>query len=80
MLAKVGLIPVKPGTAYLSGATGPRLGAALLLTGNAKAKINTVNAEESLASLGEYLGVGQQEMEDSLCNWQKSPDVFVPFR
>jgi len=24
--------------------------------------------------------MGMQVLEDALCNWQKSPDLFVPFR
>lgn len=80
MLAKVGLLNIEPGTAYLSGATGPRRGTALLLNNNADFAVNVATAENVLARLGDQLGVGQQELEDSLCNWQKSPDVFVPFR
>lgn len=80
MLAKVGLLNIHPGTAYLSGATGPRRGAALLLHDNAAFAVDIAAAESVLARLGDQLGVGQQEIEDSICNWQKSPDKFVPFR
>jgi hypothetical protein len=33
-----------------------------------------------VVKLGDALGVGMQVMEDSLCNWQKSPEAYVPFR
>jgi hypothetical protein len=32
------------------------------------------------AELGNYLNVGMQAMEDAMCNWQKSPERFTPFR
>lgn len=80
MLGKLGLYNVMPGRSYLKGATGPRRGAALLLTGNAATKINPAAAEATLIALGTSLGVNQQIIEDSLCNWQKSPDLYVKFR
>ncbi len=80
MLAKLGIIHITPGTTYLRGATGPRRGAALLLTGSPTGQIDIDTAEAILIRLGEALSVGQQELEDSLCNWQKSPENFIPFR
>ena len=80
MLKKVGLLNITPGRAYLTQATGPRRGAALLLHDNSDHQLDIKAAEAVLAKLGQHLGVGQQEVEDSLCNWQKSPDHFRPFR
>jgi hypothetical protein len=36
--------------------------------------------EDWLLELDATLGVGMQVMEDSLCNWQKSPIRFKHFR
>jgi len=80
MLGKIGLVNVEPEIAYLKDATGPLRGVALLLKGNASAKINIESSEAVLIKLGRELGVGQQILEDSLCNWQKSPTTFVAFR
>jgi hypothetical protein len=75
MLAKLKLASIVPGIAYLSESTGPLKGARLLF-GNE----NLETLEELTKCLGLRLEVGMQEMEDSLCNWQKSPDKFIAFR
>ncbi|NPC53134.1 MULTISPECIES: alpha-glutamyl/putrescinyl thymine pyrophosphorylase clade 3 protein [Corallococcus] len=80
MVGKLGLAAIAPGRTYLQGATGPRRGAQLLFGGSVKAGLKSKDLEARLVELGAYLGVGMQELEDSLCNWQKSPAVFVPFR
>jgi Alpha-glutamyl/putrescinyl thymine pyrophosphorylase clade 3 len=80
MLGKLGLAPIEPGSAYLVGATGPLQGARLLFTNNAKAKVSPRELDARLAKLDSYLGVGMQVLEDSLCNWQKSPKKFISFR
>jgi hypothetical protein len=80
MLGKLGIAPVEPGSAYLNGATGPIDGARLLFTGDAKAKISARILDRSLIKLDAALAVGMQVLEDSLCNWQKSPNRFKSFR
>jgi hypothetical protein len=80
MLGKIGAAPIEPGSAYLVGATGPLQGARLLFANNAKAKLGPRDLDERLARLGAYLNVGMQVLEDSLCNWQKSPKKFISFR
>ena len=80
MLGKLGLAPIEPGSAYLNGATGPLRGARLLFVGNANAKNGAKELEARLLDLDLQLGVGMQVLEDSLCNWQKSPAKFVSFR
>jgi hypothetical protein len=80
MLAKVGLIDIEPDQAYLSEATGPLSGAALLFRGD---KRNTGQRKELdllLCELGRHLDVGPNIMEDAVCNWQKDPQIYVPFR
>lgn len=80
MLSKIGIVEITPGNTYLAKATGPKKGAALLLHGRSDHRLDVKCAETILCRLGQKLGVGQQELEDSLCNWQKSPNRFVPFR
>ena len=77
MIGKLGLAPIEPGSVFMVGATGPAEGARLLF-GARKAKLR--DFDEWLVELGAHLGVGMQELEDALCNWQKSPEKFVPFR
>jgi Alpha-glutamyl/putrescinyl thymine pyrophosphorylase clade 3 len=36
--------------------------------------------DTKLVQLEAQLEVGMQVLEDALCNWQKSPDRFKPFR
>jgi hypothetical protein len=75
MVGKLELAPIQPGLAYIKGSTGPLAGAKLLF-GNAGA----TTLDEWAAQLARNLQVGMQVMEDSLCNWQKSPDKFKAFR
>jgi hypothetical protein len=44
----------------------------------ASAGLRTV--ESWLAELAAHLKTGLQEMEDALCNWQKSPERYQRFR
>ncbi len=80
MIAKVGISPIAPGSAYLAGATGPLSGARLLFQRGSEANLPTKEIEKRVLALGRHLNVGMQEMEDSICNWQKSPDKYMPFR
>lgn len=79
MLGKVGLVPITPGRTYLSGATGPLAGARLLF-GLAEHENSASVIEGWLVDLDRDLQIGSQPMEDAICNWQKSPTKFVPFR
>lgn len=76
MLGKLELVPITPGSPYLEGSSGPLNGARLLFGCEEAA----ATLDSWVAGLGERLGVGMQIMEDALCNWQKSPELFVPFR
>lgn len=78
MVGKLGLATIEPGSAYMQNSTGPILGARLLFGGK-----NTLSASELdalLVELDDVLKVGMQVLEDALCNWQKSPRKFQPFR
>ncbi len=77
MLQKVGLIDARPGRTFLSESTGPKAGVNLLL---GPTSLTMKQKEGIIFRLGNALGLGQQEMEDALCNWQKSPAKFVAFR
>ena len=76
MLGKLGLATIEPDSAYMQGSTGPLDGARLLFG----LQHGPTQLDERLIELEAQLGVGMQVIEDALCNWQKSPDAFVPFR
>jgi hypothetical protein len=80
MVEHIGLAAIKPGSAYLLNSTGPIKGARLLFGGNKKASINVAKLDAWLIELDSILGVGMQVLEDALCNWQKSPEIFKRFR
>lgn len=80
MVGKLGLAPIEPGIPYMDGATGPLRGARLLLGGAVTFRLGARDADEAVARLGRSLGLGMQVLEDALCNWQKSPRDFKPFR
>lgn len=80
MVGKAGLALIEPGVTYMQGATGPFAGACLLFAGSKTARMRRRDLEGWLVELGAHLGVGMQVLEDSLCNWQKSPDTFRGFR
>jgi hypothetical protein len=80
MLGKLQLAPIAPGSVYLDKATGPLAGARFLFFGDREYAITGRALEPRVDALDEILGVGKQVIEDSLCNWQKSPDVYKYFR
>jgi hypothetical protein len=80
MLGKTGLAPIEPGSAYLNGATGPLKGARLLFEEVGGIRHSKSELDSHLIRLGGHLNIGMQVVEDSLCNWQKSPSIFVRFR
>ena len=80
MLGKLNLASVEPGSTYMTGATGPVSGARLFFEGDPKADRDARWLDGQLADLDAYLEVGMQVLEDALCNWQKSPRRFKPFR
>ncbi|WP_439607253.1 hypothetical protein [Hydrogenophaga sp.] len=80
MLAKAGLAAIDANSTYMNGATGPKKGARLLFDGQIDSKTGTRVLEARVAALEKHLGVGMQVMEDAMCNWQKSPGKYQPFR
>jgi hypothetical protein len=78
MLGKLRLAAIEPGSTYMQGATGPAAGAKLLFgCGDAASQRDF---DRWLVELDLTLDVGMQVLEDSLCNWQKSPTKFQAFR
>ncbi|WP_439498473.1 hypothetical protein [Bosea sp. (in: a-proteobacteria)] len=80
MLGKLGIADIEPPCPYLNGASGPLFGAKLLFQGDPSAKIPARVLSDKVVTLGQALDLGMQVMEDSLCNWQKSPQRYLPFR
>jgi hypothetical protein len=78
MVGKLGLAPIEPGSAYMQNSTGPIVGARLLF--GEKKNLSASELDALLVDLEDVLKVGMQVLEDSLCNWQKSPRKFRPFR
>ena len=75
LVGRLNLAPIVPGVAYLKGATGPLSGTRLLFGSTAK----EATLEVYLVELEHTLGVGQDVLEDAICNWQKSPSRFIRF-
>lgn len=81
LLGKLGIAPITPGSAYIrDNAIGPFLGLCMLVTGNRNGPIIRTQADAIYVELGQALTVGMQELEDALCNWQKSPGEYRHFR
>lgn len=79
-VGNIGLAAIEPGIPYLQGATGPLKGARLLYGGDREARLSAKYLDQKVRNLGDHLGLGMQVFEDALCNWQKSPGIFRPFR
>lgn len=80
MLSKVGLADIDADSTYMNEATGPKRGARLLFDGQIDSNTGARVLETRVAALEQHLGVGMQVMEDAMCNWQKSPNLYKPFR
>ena len=83
MIGKLDLASIRPGYIYFQGSTGPHSGANLLFTNQKSSDLRLSELEELLIKLEANLDIGEfgmQVLEDALCNWQKSPNEFKPFR
>ena len=80
MIGNLGMAHIFPGSVYMHGSTGPLHGARLLFAGNVDAPLTPRDLDDLLIELDAYLMVGMQVLEDALCNWQKSPNIFRRFR
>jgi hypothetical protein len=79
MLGKMRLADIEPDSTYMVGSTGPSRGARLLF-GDAHGPLTKKQLDAQLIQLSDSTDLGMQVLEDSLCNWQKRPEKFVPFR
>lgn len=80
MVGKVGVAAIEPASTYMDGATGPLTGAQLLFGKKVSRRFRRAELDQWVVELGRHLGMGMQEMEDAICNWQKSPSKFKRFR
>jgi hypothetical protein len=80
MVGKVGIAPIVAGSTYVNGATGPLKGAGMLFFGKNKPTMSISELDKRLGRLADALGVTMQDMEDAVCNWQKSPESYKGFR
>lgn len=74
-LSKTNLANIEPNSCYLAQSTGPLRGAKLLFGSN----LNNKEIEEIAIDFADYIGVGYQELEDAMCNWQKSTFRYIKF-
>ena len=77
-IGKIGLADIAPGKVYFKNSSGPMRGAKLLF-GPTSVRPAADYYEAKAAILASHLSVGYDVIEDSLCNWQKSPDRFKRF-
>lgn len=80
MLGRYDIAPIEPGSAYLTGATGPLKGARLLFDGDPDTDTSPAQLQRHLDALDVNVAAGMSVIEDALCNWQKSPYRFHHFR
>lgn len=80
MLARYGFTPAEAGSAYLKEATGPKAGIKLLFENDAASNTSPAVLQAWLDDLDADLGVGMEVLEDSICNWQKTPLKFTHFK
>lgn len=83
-LGKLDAFPIEPNSPYISGSTGPRQGAELLLRGTPTKELRPQDLNQQMQELGNRLadsGVrfAMQVLEDAICNWQKSPSRYQAF-
>jgi hypothetical protein len=78
-VAHLGLAAIEPDGAYVESATGPLAGARLLFDRGSR-RATPSDMEARVRRLDDYLRIGLDTLEDALCNWQKSPHAFMPFR
>jgi hypothetical protein len=79
MIAKLRIAEIKPGSAYIAGSTGPQAGAREMFQVPNTRRLSVRELDERVIQMSRHLNMGLQEMEDSICNWQKSPRVYKYF-
>jgi len=79
MISKLGIANIRPGSAYIPGSTGPIAGARQMFQIPGKRILHPAEFDKKIIDLAHHLQVGMQEIEDSICNWQKSPREYQYF-
>jgi hypothetical protein len=79
-IGRLGLAEISPDRGYIEEATGPIRGAALLWRGDVARSEAPRALDARVSELSRALAVGPDVLEDAICNWQKSPARFRPFR
>lgn len=81
MISKIGIINMVADSTYMVGATGPISGAKLLFWGSNKIKVPISEIQNRMDSLANFFNFEHrmQIIEDSVCNWQKSPGLYNRF-
>lgn len=80
MIGKLGLADIVAGSTYVTGSTGPMTGARQIFFEDGDGRIANSVLESRMSELALTLGVTMQDMEDAVCNWQKSPAKYKKFR
>lgn len=75
---KLGLLDIRPPHSYLIGATGPLIGARLLLDGGQSGS-SALELQGRLSRFANSVGISADVVEDAVCNWQKMPEKYVRF-
>ncbi len=75
-VSRLGLAELEPDRPHLESATGPMTGARLLFGSTGQAH----ELDQALVRFGDSLELTADVIEDGVCNWQKSPAAFRPFR
>jgi hypothetical protein len=78
MIGKLSIARIAPTFTDLTNASGPRLGTQLLYGVGPGTRAKEL--DKWLSELDQDLQVGPQVLEDSICNWQKSPTNYRAFR
>lgn len=78
LLGNLKILDVSPPHCYLAGATGPKSGALLMVTGKKNGRV-TAEVEATIQELQKHLCVPVEVMEDALCGWQKRPKSAPKF-
>ncbi|HAV4461393.1 TPA: hypothetical protein JIR21_09770 [Acinetobacter baumannii] len=74
LIYKTQLAPIQADSCHIKGSTGPKNGAKRLFGQQTNGKLDQLSIQ-----LADHLGIGYQEFEDAICNWQKSPDKYSPY-
>lgn len=74
LIYKTQLAPIQANSCHIAGSTGPKAGAKRLF-----GQLSNHDLDQLSIQLADHLGVGYQEFEDAICNWQKSPNKYVSY-